>query len=412
MVSRGTAGQFEFDCPEGQGTYGFCTICTDLAGNVEALPASPDSTTVFHVPAPDISVQAGSLNFGQVNVGERKCKALTIANIGDADLIIKDISADASVFYVTITSGLPMTIRPAEDVEVSVFFAPDRGDVLNGQLLISSDDPDTRELIVTLTGEGVAIPGELKLEVTANSDALMFGDPIQVDLKIENTGEQVIVDLYLVLTYNLNGPEERHWSASMTENLWTEGISPLVTYFAIDEAYQLDYQWWTSTLPSKLPVISKSGTYTLRMAAFDAGTFDLVSNLAACQFTLAGEPFVDVSTDRESYSSDGETVVISLDVDVPFDLTADAYVVMLAPDGQFWSPTGFGEAPWVADIAPMFSSITLPGGFAFSGPAFVAALPAAAPFDLAGQFALFTALVEPGTLTPFSDIGMTSFALQ
>jgi hypothetical protein len=39
-------------------------------------------------------------------------------------------------------------------------------------------------------------------------------------------------------------------------------------------------------------------------------------------------------------------------------------------------------------------------------------LAAAAPFDAAGPFAVFTALVERGTLTPFSDIGMASFALQ
>lgn len=412
LVRKGTVGQFEFNCPEGQGTYGFCTICTDIAGNLEALPGAPDSTTVYHAPAPCISVQASCLDFDQVNVGERQCKALTIMNVGDADLTIKDISADASVFYVTTTSGLLMTIRPAEHVEVSVFFAPDRCAEFNGQLLMSSNDPQTPTLTVPLTGEGAASPGELKLEVTANSDAFTFGDPIQVDLKIENTGEQVMVDLYLVLTYDLNGPEERHWSASMTENLWTEGISPLVAYFAIDEASQLDYQWWASTLPSKLPMISRSGTYTLRMAAFNAGTSDLVSNLAACQFTLAGEPFMRVSTDEAAYWPDGETAAISLDVDVPYDLTADAYVLVLAPDGQFWSPTGFGEAPWAAEIAPVLSGVTLPGGFAFSGPVFVAALPAAAPFDAAGQFALFTALVEPGTLTPFSDIGTASFSLQ
>ena len=32
--------------------------------------------------------------------------------------------------------------------------------------------------------------------------------------------------------------------------------------------------------------------------------------------------------------------------------------------------------------------------------------------DAAGQFMLFAALVEPGTLTPFSDIGTAGFMLQ
>jgi len=263
-----------------------------------------------------------------------------------------------------------------------------------------------------LTGKGIELPGELTVGVATNSDAFEFGETLQVDLNIENTGEPVTVDLYLVLTYDLSGPEERHWSASFTENLWTEGISPLATGFVLDAGYELDYRWWKSTLPSKLPIIAKSGAYVLRMAAFEAGTFDLASNLSTAYFALNGEPFVAVSTDKEAYSLAGDTVVISLDVDVPYDLTADVYVLLLAPEGLFWSPTGFGEAVWVADIAPVLPSITLEGGFTFSGPAFVASLPAVAPFDIAGQFTLFAGLVEPGTLTPFSDIGTASFMLQ
>ena len=103
---------------------------------------------------------------------------------------------------------------------------------------------------------------------------------------------------------------------------------------------------------------------------------------------------------------------MSLDVDVAYNLTADVYVLMLAPDGQFWSPTGFGETSWVAAIAPVISGMTLNGGFVFSGPALVASLPADAPFNMPGAITLFAALVEQGTLAPFSDVGMASFLLE
>ena len=44
--------------------------------------------------------------------------------------------------------------------------------------------------------------------------------------------------------------------------------------------------------------------------------------------------------------------------------------------------------------------------------AFTACLPAAPPFDAPGEFTLFATLVEPGTLSPHSDVGLASFSLE
>jgi len=412
VAKSGTAGQFAFSAPAGQGTYGFYTVCADIAGNVEAAPSVPDATTVYSVPSPDISADKASLDFGEVNVGQQGSDTLTITNIGDADLTIDAISTDDPAFAPSFEGSLPITLGPSEDLLIDVVFTPDAKGEFEALLTIASDDPDTASLAVDLSGEGVEAPGELAVDVWPNADAVAFGDVLTVNIAVHNTAEAVTVDFYTVLTFDLGGPEERHWSASLTADAWTEGLAPLVTDFEVSTGLDLELEWWSSVLPSEFPMIAKSGTYTLRMAAVEPGTLDLVSNLAVADFVLDGQPFVDASTDKATYSLAGDTLAISLDVDVPYDLTADAYIVLLGPGGQFWSPTGFGEAPWAAEIAPMFSSMTLPGGFAFSGTAFMAALPAGAPFDTAGQFALFTALVEPGTLTPFSDIGMASFSLQ
>ncbi len=49
----GTSGYFVFDPPSGQGTYGFYTVATDEAGNVEAAPVTPpDTETVWDVSKP------------------------------------------------------------------------------------------------------------------------------------------------------------------------------------------------------------------------------------------------------------------------------------------------------------------------------------------------------------------------
>jgi len=94
-------------------------------------------------------------------------------------------------------------------------------------------------------------------------------------------------------------------------------------------------------------------------------------------------------------------------------MTADFYVVLLAPDGQFWSPDDFGiDVAWPTGLNPLYSSLVTSPNWELTLDAFVINLPADAPFDAAGEFTLFTALVEPHTLTPFCDIGMAGFSLQ
>ena len=53
-----------------------------------------------------------------------------------------------------------------------------------------------------------------------NSDRYGFDDRLEIIVDAHNTGKPVTVDVYLVLTYDLNGLEEGHWSASFTDELW------------------------------------------------------------------------------------------------------------------------------------------------------------------------------------------------
>jgi len=137
-----------------------------------------------------------------------------------------------------------------------------------------------------------------------------------------------------------------------------------------------------------------------------------VTDMVTTGFWVVGEPFVDISADKEIYSANGDTIQISLDADVPFALMTDFYVVMFAPDGSFWCPTGFGEAGWVQGGVPMLAGISLNAGFKFSSVGFTMNLPTGAPFNQIGDYVIYAALTEPGTMTPLSDIGLATFSLQ
>ncbi|MBN1592748.1 MAG: right-handed parallel beta-helix repeat-containing protein [Candidatus Coatesbacteria bacterium] len=413
LNETGTVGQFEFNCPDGEGTYGFYTVCTDIAGNIEKSPNFADSTTEYHVPRPEISANKSSIDFGEVNTGERGTQMVTVKNVGDADLTVESITSDNSVFEPSFDGDLPIALEPNERLEIDVTFAPVAEGIFDGALEVISDDPDTPSLMVTLSGEGVEVSHDLTVEVWPSSNEVSFGDELAVNIAVQNTGETVNVDAYVILSFDLGGPAERNWSASLlTADAWTDGLAPLVTDYEIPAGLDLELEWWSSTLPCELPMIDKSGAYTLRMAAVEPGTLNLVSNLATSEFIVFGELSIRPSTDKATYAPTGDTIVMYLDIDVPHDLTVDAYLVLLAPNGQFWSPAGFGYATWTSGMGPMLSGISLPGGYTFSGPVLMVTLPPTAPFDTAGQFTVCTALSEPGTMSLITDIEMSGFSLD
>jgi len=411
-AQSGTSGNFDFDAPDGEGTFDFYTIATDSAGNAEAAPSAPDCTTVYSLPGPQIWVSADSIDFGQVNVGEHGTEMVVIRNDGNSDLMVSDISLDDGPFDFDCPSPLPITLVPGDDVNVEFIFSPDEEGLFEGELSITSTDPDTSVYVVDLTGEGVAV-GELTVDVSANADAFVFDDTLEIDILIENFGEPVTVDVYLVLTYDLGGPGEMNWSASLL-SWWTDDIWPLVTNFPISAGLDLSMRWWSTALPAEYPRISKTGTYTLQMVAVEPGTLDFVSDYSFDEFTLTGEPFVDVLTNAETYSLTVDTVRISLDVDLPsYPLISDFYLVLLGPDGELWSPTAFGvDVLWMTGIHPLLTYFETPPDLGLVLEAVVMNLPSDAPFDMPGQFMLFTALVEPGALTTYSNIGTAIFTLQ
>lgn len=407
----GTSGSFDFEAPEGVGTYRFYTICCDRAGNVEAAPASADAKCAFSQPSPAVWVSTTQLDFGSVNVCSEVARRLKIVNRGDADLTISRISTADPSFRAELDGSLPAILSPQDEVELEAVFSPDEERVYEGELLIESNDPNQPSLSVSLLGEGQV--GGLTLNVWANQNDYVFGDLLELSLSCQNSAEAADVDLYLVLTFDLGGPEERSWSATASDE-WVEGVSPMFAGFEIPYGLDLTTTWWESRLPCPVPMISRSGAYTIRMAAADTGTFDLVSNLAQCAFSLTGSPFVCAAAKSSSYWIVGDVAEISLDVSLPdYALLSDLMVIVQTPNGTLFSPFGLGTgAMWVAGLSPVLTGVRTAPGFRLNAVFWEQELPGDSPFDTAGNFRLFAALVEPGTLVPLSDIGTTSFTLR
>jgi hypothetical protein len=114
--------------------------------------------------SPQISVSSASLNFGSVSVGNSSSSALTVANSGSADLVIRQISisgASAVNFTTQNDRCTGTTLSPSQNCSLQVVFSPNSTGSKSANLSISSNDPATPSQTVSLSGSGTASDGSL-----------------------------------------------------------------------------------------------------------------------------------------------------------------------------------------------------------------------------------------------------------
>ncbi|MCF7810989.1 choice-of-anchor D domain-containing protein, partial [bacterium] len=133
-------------------------------------------------PSPEIAVSPDPLDFGSVIVDESAEASLTIDNIGNADLVITDISVVGQTFLSDFEDEI--TIEPDESYDLTVTFTPDEVGEFNGTLTITSNDDEYPELTVDLIGLGrstlMHIPDDFGT-IQAGIDAAFAGDTLLVD---------------------------------------------------------------------------------------------------------------------------------------------------------------------------------------------------------------------------------------
>lgn len=108
----------------------------------------------------DISVSPSDLEFGEVLVGNTITLAVTLENTGPGDCIIYDLRfTGSSEFVVNPDAPLVPFVLPAGDppvqLPVEIDYTPIDGGADTGELAVLSDDPDSPEQLVNLTGTGV-----------------------------------------------------------------------------------------------------------------------------------------------------------------------------------------------------------------------------------------------------------------
>jgi hypothetical protein len=113
---------------------------------------------------PTLTVNAGSVSFGNVAVGIPATQSITLSSTGTAAVTVNGITLSGSGFT---DSGvtLPLTLNVGQSATLNVQFAPTATGAATGNLTISSNSSTKSSDVVSLTGTGIA------LEIALNWDA-------------------------------------------------------------------------------------------------------------------------------------------------------------------------------------------------------------------------------------------------
>lgn len=121
-------------------------------------------------PTAQLSVNATSLSFGSVTVGNASTKTITISNSGNANLTVSQITTSGTGFSGSAIT-LPLTLAPGQTANYTVQFAPTGAGSASGQISFNSNSPTNPT--VSLTGTGVAAP---VLQLSVSQSSLAFGN--------------------------------------------------------------------------------------------------------------------------------------------------------------------------------------------------------------------------------------------
>ncbi len=144
------------------------------------------------VPIPDIALSDFEHDFGEVLLGDAAIWDFTMYNVGTDDLEVYDITSDLAVF--TTDFGPRLIIPPGNFATVNVTFTPVEAIVYDGDLVISSNDPDEETVVVHLEGTGLQPPaGDIDLSETAyDFGGVTIGESDDWELLISNLGDEIL----------------------------------------------------------------------------------------------------------------------------------------------------------------------------------------------------------------------------
>jgi hypothetical protein len=276
------------------------TTAGGAAGNSNVPSNDPSNPTVTVslsgtgvAPAPSISVDPKTINFGSVTTGTTAKQTVTIDNKGDANLVINTITDPPSPFSRPSAddkcSG--KTIQPGKNCTLAYAFTPSAAATSNGTSSVPSNDPATPSVTVSLSGTGVAPVCVYSFSPTGKTNVPYKGSTISVSVKAKGAtvcpAPSAVPDVnWLTIATPISWSKNKGTVKIVVANNGTSGPRS----GAVDIS-GTDYTVSQQATPCKLTALTPtSRTFT---AAGGDGTFTVTLSPQDCSWVATESPDVN-----------------------------------------------------------------------------------------------------------------------
>ena len=174
--------------PEADGEFNGTLLITSNDPEDDLLEVSLAGRTVDQVDPPMISVDPEAIDFGDVEVGSDRVRAVTITNMGDEPLIVDAVDLEEGAFSIDFNDAVE--IGGGDDLVITVTFVPAEVADYGADMTIHSNDQENDAVVVQLSGAGIEAGEEfiwdfmptdanmsiLVMEAILNGESLVEGD--------------------------------------------------------------------------------------------------------------------------------------------------------------------------------------------------------------------------------------------
>jgi len=175
--------------------------------------------------APNIVVSPTSLDYGVVLVGDAIDRTFEIQNTSElVPLIVSGIESSTAEFTVISPTEFPVTVSTVSPITVTVEFSPSTVGTVSGVVTVSSDDPETPQVDVSVFGIGYedtvppAAIADLQAETGATTAGIILSWTAPAD---DGTDATTGPCASYEIRFSEEGPittEQEYASASVLEN--------------------------------------------------------------------------------------------------------------------------------------------------------------------------------------------------
>lgn len=246
-----------------------CCITLSLMMLLACSGGGGDSPTPAPSPSPNISL-AQSINFEGSLLGSGSGQTFEIKNIGNANLTIGQISKPGLPFSTPDVNDFcsNKTLSPSQTCALTILFTPTDQGQFTGSLTIPSNDPDSSNVIISLSGEGYGL--NVWINQVSTGDCLSFTAEVTVTDPV-NPANDVSLRALNESNFTLNG-------GLITPPISNLYPSPVSLVLALDSSESLigilpDIKAAAKTLISQLDSLDEAAIYKFYSAIdFHPGT--------------------------------------------------------------------------------------------------------------------------------------------